>query len=259
MAFEKQIFINNGDTATNEGITAVQTSVVVADGSVFPTPATDEYFMATMDDGSDIEVVKVTAVATNTLTIVRAQEGTSGVAFLTGTTIQMRNTKGTMDRWVQNVSEVGDTVIHRGLSICGEDADAVTFNAMDHGVSDQAVIWTAEVDLATLADDIAIITIPSGVDFFLDEVGFVCTVWDTVTVWPVIDIGTATAGAQIVSAQTIASEVDAANTRDKAITQVADIETISLAAIYVSVTTAATATSMDGRFYFRGLAIEQQA
>lgn len=58
------------------------------------TNSTDagDYFYATISDGTNTEVVKVTNISSNTLTVTRAQEGTSGTAFASGSYIQIRPT-----------------------------------------------------------------------------------------------------------------------------------------------------------------------
>lgn len=75
-------YTNNAKTTLNGAITNVATSIVVTDGSVFPTLTGAEYFYMTLEDMSlNREVVKVTARSGNTLTVVRAQDGTTARAF----------------------------------------------------------------------------------------------------------------------------------------------------------------------------------
>ena len=82
------------------GITAGDTSVDVdsGDGALFPSLAGSQYFYATLVDASaNREIVKVTARATDTLTIVRAQDGTSARAFAQGDVIELRITAAAMN------------------------------------------------------------------------------------------------------------------------------------------------------------------
>jgi hypothetical protein len=96
---------NNAKTTINDtgGIDEDDTEVIVTSGAVFPASGD---FMATIwdaatypdpGDDSGMEIVKVTARSTNTLTIVRAQEGTAGVAHADGETIAMLITAWTAD------------------------------------------------------------------------------------------------------------------------------------------------------------------
>lgn len=97
-----QKFLNNSSTTLNGAITDSATSIVVTDGTVFSDPASGEYYLATIDDGINIEVVQITDVTSNTLTVVRGQDGTSGTAFGNGVDIASRLTAGSLDRFVQS-------------------------------------------------------------------------------------------------------------------------------------------------------------
>ena len=50
-----------------------------------------EYFYATIDDGTNKEIVKVTGVSSETWTVVRAQDGTSARTFANGVDVELRN------------------------------------------------------------------------------------------------------------------------------------------------------------------------
>lgn len=76
---------------TNTPYTSGDTSITVSDGSVFSDPSTDGNFEAViynkrkhpglaLNDG-EAEIVLVTAISTNTLTVTRAQGGTSAIAL----------------------------------------------------------------------------------------------------------------------------------------------------------------------------------
>jgi len=67
---------NNATTTLNGNITAVATSVVVLDGTVFP--ASDFY----LSIGG--EILFCSSRTGNNLTVVRAQQGTSGATAVTG-------------------------------------------------------------------------------------------------------------------------------------------------------------------------------
>ncbi len=77
---------NRATTTLNDagGISDVDTTIIVTDGTVFP--AVD--FFATIED----EIVLVTTLATNTLTVTRAQQGTTGVAHADGVKIELHVT-----------------------------------------------------------------------------------------------------------------------------------------------------------------------
>ena len=86
------LFTNNASTTLSAGIAPGATAVVVTDGSVFPAISSPDIAYLTLISGSDIEVIKVTNRAGNTLTVVRAQDGTAAASFLTGDRCELRLT-----------------------------------------------------------------------------------------------------------------------------------------------------------------------
>lgn len=100
MAFTFLLKKNNSKSTLNGSITNVATSIVVASGAAFP--ATGNFICTIWDkttypdpsDDPNMEIVKVTARSTNTLTVVRAQESTSGVAHASGVNIELLFTIG---------------------------------------------------------------------------------------------------------------------------------------------------------------------
>ena len=80
MADRREILQNDTQTTLNGALTDVATSVVVTDGSAYPA---DGDYRIMVDD----EIMRVTARSGNTFTVVRAQEGTTGVAHNDGSTV----------------------------------------------------------------------------------------------------------------------------------------------------------------------------
>jgi hypothetical protein len=91
---------NNVSGELASGITDVATSVTLTDATDFPDPGADYYFATiSTTDESDWEIVKVTAKASNTLTIERAQESAADSrlaarAWSAGDKIELRLTAG---------------------------------------------------------------------------------------------------------------------------------------------------------------------
>lgn len=86
---------NNAVSIVPLEITDVQTSIDVytGTGALFPTLGVGDYFYATLSSVANAyEVIKVTARSTDTLTIVRAQEGTTALSFPAGSRIELRVT-----------------------------------------------------------------------------------------------------------------------------------------------------------------------
>ena len=51
------VFINNAETSLASGINDSATTLAVADGSVFGSLSSGDYFFATIDDDTNVEVV----------------------------------------------------------------------------------------------------------------------------------------------------------------------------------------------------------
>ena len=95
------LYTNNAFSTLASGITAVATSITLAagEGARFPNPGADEQFALTLTDGTNIEIVYCTSRATDVLTVVRAQEGTTGYAFLAGDSAQLRITAAALEQF----------------------------------------------------------------------------------------------------------------------------------------------------------------
>ena len=87
-------FANNAATTLASGINTSVTSLTVASGTgtLFPTLTGSQYFYCTLESvaGTSREIVKVTARSTDTFTIARGQDGTTGTAFSTGDKVELR-------------------------------------------------------------------------------------------------------------------------------------------------------------------------
>lgn len=86
---------NNATTTIPGAVGSTDTTIVVTDGTVFATLGGSDYFYATIESTSgNAEIVKVTAVGGNSLTVVRGQESTIGIPFAAGARIEQRVTAG---------------------------------------------------------------------------------------------------------------------------------------------------------------------
>lgn len=100
------LFANNASTTLSSGISPSDTTLTVAagTGAKFPSPTGSDYFVLTLQDSANsalTEVLHVTARATDTMTIVRAQEGTSAQSWTSGDFAFMAPTAGTLDLFAQ--------------------------------------------------------------------------------------------------------------------------------------------------------------
>lgn len=93
-----EFFSNNATSTLASGILAAATSCSVdaGHGVRWPTLGTNEWCWSTITDGTDVEIIKVTAIATDAFTIERGQQGTTAQDWSTGATIELRLTKNTL-------------------------------------------------------------------------------------------------------------------------------------------------------------------
>ena len=84
---------NNAFGTLNAGITNSDTTIVLqaGEGARFPSLSAGDYFYATLiDTTNNLEIVKVTARSTDTMTVERGADGTSGRAFSTNDRFELR-------------------------------------------------------------------------------------------------------------------------------------------------------------------------
>ena len=121
------VFTNNAATTLNGSTTTIATSIIVTDASVFSTKiqngagsTNNNHQLATIESDAGIEIIKITeaTTATNTLTVVREQEGTTGIAFADGAPIEVRLT-------AQSITE---SALNRDTT---SDGDNIPDNAVD--------------------------------------------------------------------------------------------------------------------------------
>ena len=113
MTINNTLYANNARTTLSVAINTSVTTITPISTSGFPIPSGGDYFYVTLDDGTNIEIVKVTANSGGNFTVVRAQDGTSARAFSVTTKIENRLNAGSiaaMARLVDVVQKTGDTM-----------------------------------------------------------------------------------------------------------------------------------------------------
>jgi hypothetical protein len=129
------LFTNNASTTLASSINSSATSITVATGTgaLFPNPTSPDYFLVTLQgiSGTPIEIVKCTARSTDTLTIVRAQEGTTASSFSSSDKVELRITAAQMTGAAQSglangtVTENSTTVTSNYTQSTGKNAVTV--------------------------------------------------------------------------------------------------------------------------------------
>ena len=123
------VFSNNAKTTLASNISTSATSITVLDGSVFPVLSGSDYTYVTFENlNSTVEIVKVTALSGNTLTVVRAQDNTSASAFTAGDKCELRLTAAGLNE----VANQADTDTNTTYSIQDGELSQNNFTNADH-------------------------------------------------------------------------------------------------------------------------------
>ena len=92
----QQLFANNAKStlaATVSSNTQATLTVQTGHGARFPIPYAPNFFLVTLDDGTNVEICKCIAIAGDVLTVLRGFEGTTAQSsFATGTRVELRLT-----------------------------------------------------------------------------------------------------------------------------------------------------------------------
>jgi hypothetical protein len=102
LSAQREVFKSFAASTLATAIDTDDTSVVVQSGhgARFPAISGTDFFYIVVENGPPVtarEVMKVTARTTDTLTVVRGQEGTSGTSFGTGVKVEQRVVATTLD------------------------------------------------------------------------------------------------------------------------------------------------------------------
>lgn len=94
-----QLFANNIETVLSVAAAAGDLTLTVADAGEMPSPTGADYLLATLskhtgDVEHSREIVKVTGLSGNVLTVARGQEGTAAQSYEIGDHLGLRLTAG---------------------------------------------------------------------------------------------------------------------------------------------------------------------
>ena len=119
--------------------------------------------------------------------------------------------------------------------------------------SAETTLMTGEIDLKTAGCHT--ITIPTGATFFINEAGVISTAVDTLTTQATFKIGCATNATSTILEATQTTDLTAAKKRERYIPNNSED---GQQTITVEISTGASATSAKGRFYFKGMLVEDE-
>lgn len=154
-----RIHANNFSTTLNGSIDNSTTSVIITSATGFPSIGGGTTCNVTVQNGSTIEIMKATARSGTTLTVVRAQEGTSASAFDDGSTIEIRFTRDSVDTKQDALSGASLTAVTAAITdkfLLQDASDSDNLKtALPKGVVDAAIAGSATVatgDLVVIQD-----------------------------------------------------------------------------------------------------------
>jgi hypothetical protein len=113
---------NNAFGTLNAGINDSATSIVLTagQGSRFPTLSAGDYFYATLiDTSNNLEIVKVTARSTDTMTVVRGQDNTTARAYSTNDRFELRPTAALFNEKANDADVAAGYVAKSGSTMTG--------------------------------------------------------------------------------------------------------------------------------------------
>jgi len=87
-----QLFSNNASTALSGAALSTDLTLALTSATGFPAPSSPDYYYATIANATNTawEIVKVTGLSGTTLTVIRAQDGTSAAGWPSGSIIEIR-------------------------------------------------------------------------------------------------------------------------------------------------------------------------
>jgi hypothetical protein len=134
---------NNASGTLATAISASDTGIVLTtgNGASFPALAAGDYFYATLEStGGTFEVIKVTVRSGDSMTVVRAQEGSTANSFAAGSRIELRVTAASATEFLQSGT---GAVIRNFRDKLRETVSVKDFGAVGDGITDNATAFQA--------------------------------------------------------------------------------------------------------------------
>jgi hypothetical protein len=137
---------NNASSALDSGISDsdLEVDLPSGDGAKFPSLSAGDYFYASIVEGATIEIVKVTAISSDTFTIVRAQDGTLASAFNASAKFEMRWNVAQVEELIQSRLS-GNAIISAKTSNFNVEDDEETTLYLLNGSSAAIVATLPEI------------------------------------------------------------------------------------------------------------------
>jgi hypothetical protein len=122
-----ELFANNAHGLLSAGISSGDLSLTLqsGEGALFPSPGSGEFFRISLvrADLSNQEIVYCTGRSGDVLTIERAKEDTTAIAFFAGDRVRLRPTAGMINDIASVLDEESELIRYDGWSGCGTGAN----------------------------------------------------------------------------------------------------------------------------------------
>jgi len=123
-----ELWANNAYSTLAGAVSNVATTAALAAGTgvLFPTPGAGQFFRMTFTDAATgllDEIVLVTNVTGDTITMTRAQEGTTALNWLPGDNVANNVTAGALTEFVQQVQEQPARIVTASGAFSMSNAD----------------------------------------------------------------------------------------------------------------------------------------
>ena len=140
-------FTNNAFGTLSAGILAADTSIslTAGHGARFPTTSGNDYFYSTLVDSSlNLEVVKCTTRAVDTLTVVRAQDGFAARDYPSGSRLELRLCNAYLKALAQEAATA--------ITIGGTDTYTGTLDPAPEGYNDNQIYFGRVTNANTVSN-----------------------------------------------------------------------------------------------------------
>lgn len=134
-------FTNNAFSTLAVSISGTDTALVLSSGggSKFPSLGAGDYFYATLADSSNnLEIIKCTARTGDNLTVVRGQDGTTGLAYIAGDKIELRPVAADFTDIVTQINDhIADpTAAHAASAISNTPAGGIAATTVQAAINE---------------------------------------------------------------------------------------------------------------------------
>jgi len=124
---------NNAFGTISAGINSSATTVTLdsGQGARFPTLGGSDHFYGTLiDTSNNVEIIKVTARSTDSMTVVRAQDNTTARAFSIGDRFELRPVAKLFEDILSEAVPAADTIVNSMIATDAVNADSIAANAV---------------------------------------------------------------------------------------------------------------------------------